>query len=153
MDTTAAAATDVVTLLSSDNHSFQVQPDAVRLSVTLQNALEDAAAGDTIPVPNVAGAVLAKVLEFMRFHAAPQPPDADAFMAGFLDVDNDTLFDIILAANYLDIKVLLDAACAAVAGKIKGKTPDEIRHTFGIDNDFTPEEEDAVRRENQWAFE
>jgi S-phase kinase-associated protein 1 len=36
---------------------------------------------------------------------------------------------------------------------IKGKTPDEIRKKFNIENDFTPEEEEEVRRENQWAFE
>lgn len=36
---------------------------------------------------------------------------------------------------------------------IKGKTPEEIRKTFDIKNDFTPEEEEDVRRENQWAFE
>ena len=36
---------------------------------------------------------------------------------------------------------------------IKGKTPEEIRKTFNIPNDFTPEEEEEVRRENQWAFE
>lgn len=36
---------------------------------------------------------------------------------------------------------------------IKGKTPDEIRKIFNIKNDFTPEEEEEVRRENQWAFE
>jgi S-phase kinase-associated protein 1 len=36
---------------------------------------------------------------------------------------------------------------------IKGKTPEEILKTFNIKNDFTPEEEEEVRRENQWAFE
>ena len=34
---------------------------------------------------------------------------------------------------------------------IKGKTPEEIRKTFNIKNDFTPEEEEEVRRENQWV--
>lgn len=29
----------------------------------------------------------------------------------------------------------------------------EIRKHFGIKNDFTPEEEEEVRRENQWAFD
>lgn len=36
---------------------------------------------------------------------------------------------------------------------IKGKTPEEIRKTFNIKNDFSAEEEEEVRRENQWAFE
>jgi len=57
------------------------------------------------------------------------------------------------AANYLDIKGLLDLTCQTVADMIKGKTPEEIRKTFNIKNDFTPEEEEEVRRENQWAFE
>ncbi|CAK9156970.1 unnamed protein product [Ilex paraguariensis] len=55
------------------------------------------------------------------------------------------------AANYLDIESLLDLTCQTVADMIKGKTADEIRNTFNIENDFTPEEEEEIRRENQWA--
>jgi len=36
---------------------------------------------------------------------------------------------------------------------IKRKTPEEIRKTFNIKNDFAPEEEEEMRRANQWAFE
>jgi S-phase kinase-associated protein 1 len=60
---------------------------------------------------------------------------------------------VLQAANYLNIKGLLDLTCQTVADMIKGKTPEEIRKTFNIKNDFTPEEEEEVRRENQWAFE
>jgi len=45
---------------------------------------------------------------------------------------------MILAANYMDIKSLLDLCCAKVASMIKGKTTEEIRKTFNIKNDFTP---------------
>ncbi|CAG8775834.1 13366_t:CDS:2 [Racocetra fulgida] len=37
-----------------------------------------------------------------------------------------------------------------VANMIKGKSPEEIRSTFNIVNDFSPEEEEAIRRENEW---
>ena len=62
-----------------------------------------------------------------------------------LQVDQGTLFDLILAANYLDIKGLLDVTCKAVAEMIKGKSPDDIRKHFNIKNDFTNEEGEQVR--------
>lgn len=68
-------------------------------------------------------------------------------------VDQGTLFELILAANYLDIRSLLDVTCKTVANMIKGKTPDEIRKTFNIKNDFTPAEEEQVRKENTWCEE
>jgi hypothetical protein len=70
-----------------------------------------------------------------------------------VQVDQPTLFELILAANYLDIKELLDLTCKTVANMIKGKTPEEIRKTFNIKNDFTPEEEEQVRKENEWCEE
>jgi len=59
--------------------------------------------------------------------------------------------DNVQAANYLDIKGLLDVTCKTVANMIKGKSPDEIRRTFNIKNDFTPEEEEQIRKENAWC--
>jgi hypothetical protein len=73
----------------------------------------------------------------MRVHACADP----AWLA-------EMLFEIILAANYLDIKPLLDVGCKTVANMIKGKTPEEIRKLFNIQNDFTPEEEAQIRKEN-----
>lgn len=71
--------------------------------------------------------------------------------AKFVDIDQEPLFELILAANYMDIKPLLDLTCATVASMIKGRTPEEIRNIFNIVNDFTPEEEAQVREENKWC--
>lgn len=137
-------------------------------SLTLKNMVEDLSETDTtIPLPNVTGSILSKVIEYCKFHVdaekkvgtgADEKPgkseeDVKAWDAEFVKVDQGTLFELILAANYLNIKSMLELTCQTVANLIKGKTPEEIRKTFNIPNDFTPEEEEEVRRENQWAFD
>lgn len=61
-----------------------------------------------------------------------------------IDMEALNLVTLPQAANYLDIKGLLDVTCKTVANMIKGKTPEEIRKTFNIKNDFTEEEEAQV---------
>merc|ERR1719440_2216534 len=77
----------------------------------------------------------------------------DSWDANFVEVKQELLFELILAANYMDIKPLLDLTCAKVASMIKGRTPDEIRKIFNISSDFTPEEEIKVRADNPWLEE
>lgn len=57
----------------------------------------------------------------------------------FVSIDKEILFELILAANYMDIRPLLDLCCAKVASMIRGKTVEQIRSEFNIVNDFTPE--------------
>ena len=68
----------------------------------------------------------------------------------FVDVALAQLFEMILAANFLDLKPMLDITCKAVAEMIKGKTPDEIKAVFGVEGDFTEEEKQQVLRDNPW---
>ena len=43
---------------------------------------------------------------------------------------------------------------STVADDIKKcKTPQEIRRRYNIKNDFTPEEEEEIRKENDWCEE
>ncbi len=119
-----------------------------------------------VPLPNVTASVLQKVIEFCTHYIEDpmneiQKPLKSSIMsevvqqwyADFVNVEQPILFELILAANYMDIKPLLDLTCAAVASMIKGKTPQEIRETFNITNDFSPEEEAQVREENRWCEE
>ena len=72
--------------------------------------------------------------------------------AQFVERDNESVFQLILTANFLDFSELINLTCAATAAKIKGKTPDEIRATFGIVDDYTSEEAAQIEEENAWAF-
>ncbi|XP_022895983.1 SKP1-like protein 1A isoform X1 [Olea europaea var. sylvestris] len=154
------ATQKMIVLKSSDGETFEVEETVALESQTIKHMIEDGCADTSIPLPNVTSKILAKVIEYCKRHVeaaatADRVADEDlkAFDADFVKVDKSTIFDLILAANYLNIKSLLDLTCQTVADMIKGKTPEEIRKTFDIKNDFTPEEEEEVRRENAWAFE
>jgi S-phase kinase-associated protein 1 len=94
------------------------------------------------------GALRAQPLKSTDMHQVVPKWDAD-----FIDLDHNTLFEVVLAANYMDIQPLLNLGCAKVASLLKDKTPEEIRKTFNIRNDFTPEEEAQIREENKWIEE
>ena len=82
------------------------------------------------PVGEVQSPILAKAIEFATYHhMAESGPEESVteWIKQFIDVDQSTLFHLILAGNLLGHKVLLDATCKAVADMIKGKTPEEIR--------------------------
>ncbi|KAL3634333.1 SKP1-like protein 20 [Castilleja foliolosa] len=163
--------TKKIVLRSSNGELFEVEEAVAVKSQTIKHMIEDDCAYTVIPIPNVTGAILSKVLEYCKRHVDACAPasasntddkpsstavsDAELkdFDSEFIKVDHSTLFDIILAANYLNIKCLLDLTTQAAADMIEDKTPEEVRKIFNIENDFTPEEEEQVRMENQWAFE
>ncbi|KAH7332154.1 hypothetical protein KP509_20G071800 [Ceratopteris richardii] len=156
-----------VKLKSADDELFEVEEIVALESRTIKDIVEDIGIDCVIPLLNVSSQILSKIIKYCRYHALEVPnkgegdgkrpalseEDVTHWDGKFLEVDQATLFDLILAANYLNIQSLLDLTCQRVADMIKEKTPEEIRRAFNIENDFTPEEEEEVRRENQWAFE
>ncbi|OBA20103.1 E3 ubiquitin ligase SCF complex, Skp subunit [Metschnikowia bicuspidata var. bicuspidata NRRL YB-4993] len=161
-----------IVIISSDEERFPVDIEAANKSVLIKNMIADLKPdldegdGDDedfeIPTPNVRANVLSKVLEWCEHHKNTVFPDDDdedarksapvhSWDRNFLKVDQEMLYEIILAANYLNIRPLLDAGCKIIAEMIKHKSPEELRKTFNIVNDFSPEEEAAIRKENEWA--
>lgn len=156
-----------IKLQSCDSEVFTIDYEVAKCSTTIKTMVDDLGLeeGDdeVVPLPNVNSSILRKVIQWATYHkddpAVPEEEenkekrtdDISSWDSDFLKVDQGTLFELILAANYLDIKGLLDVTCKTVANMIKGKTPEEIRKTFNIRNDFTPEEEEQIRRENEWC--
>eukprot|EP00696_Hemimastix_kukwesjijk_P011623 gnl/Hemi2/24577_TR8268_c0_g1_i1.p1 gnl/Hemi2/24577_TR8268_c0_g1~~gnl/Hemi2/24577_TR8268_c0_g1_i1.p1 ORF type:complete len:164 (+),score=59.02 gnl/Hemi2/24577_TR8268_c0_g1_i1:117-608(+) len=156
MASSSSSTSRTVKLVSKTNEAFEVAESVAIQSVTVKNFLEGATEEEeaVIPLPNVESEILTKVIEYLRWHHdhkdAPDK-DKEAFDRDFIKVEMGPLFDLILASNYMDIKPLLDLTTKTVQGMLRDKTAEEIRHTFMIPNDFTPEEEEEVRREYAWA--
>ncbi|ELR25255.1 SCF ubiquitin ligase complex protein SKP1a, putative [Acanthamoeba castellanii str. Neff] len=156
-----------VQLESSDGEVVTVPAEVAKMSVTIAHMLEDVDVisddpddlGSPIPLPNINSATLAKVLEYCSWHHANPNPSGDQKGADgvlewdrkFCEVEQVVLYRLILAANYLDIKPLLELACRTVGLMIRAcTTAEEIRQKFGIKADLTPEEEEEIKKE--YAF-
>ncbi|RYR14017.1 hypothetical protein Ahy_B04g070697 isoform B [Arachis hypogaea] len=117
-----------ITLKSSDGEAFEVDEAVALESQTIKHMIEDNCADSGIPLPNVTSKILAKVIEYCKKHVEaanaeerPNEEDLKTWDADFVKVDQATLFDLILAANYLNIKSVLDLTCQTVADMIKGE--------------------------------
>ncbi|KAL4580869.1 hypothetical protein LXL04_017075 [Taraxacum kok-saghyz] len=136
----------ILTLKSSDNQLFTVEKEIAIKSTTLKNLLEDGCVSPVIPLPNLDSKILTLVLELLNKENDDQKKSIE-------NLEISTLVDLAKAANYMEIKDMLDVVCQRTADLIKDKTVEDVRAIFGIVNDFTPEEEHAIRAEYEWAFE
>jgi S-phase kinase-associated protein 1 len=106
-----------------------------------------------IVISNITGDILQKVLDWMKYHYNNQPQKIERPITtndlstivcewdfNYINIEIDTIIDLMNAANYLDISGLLDLCCAKMASIIKGKSPAEIRDILKITNDIDPSE-------------
>lgn len=158
-----------VNLVSQEGEQFDVPVDIATMSELVKTMFDSDQPEDEvqeIPLPNVKSFILSKVIEFLCHYKGEPMTEIDKplkssnmnevvqkWYADFVNVEQETLFELILAANFMDVKPILDLTCATVASMIKGKTPEEIRQHFSIVYDFTPAEEAQVREENKWCEE
>jgi len=91
--------------------------------------IDEGSQEETVPLPNVTTDILKKVIEWCTVHKDEPDEDSDEYWekrtneitgwdVDFFKIDQAILFELILAANYLDVKGLLDVACKAVANLI-----------------------------------
>ncbi|XP_044313455.1 S-phase kinase-associated protein 1-like [Drosophila rhopaloa] len=137
-----------IKLQTSDEKIFDIDIEVAKRFGLIQTMLnccdEKSDENDIVQLPNVKSTTFEKVLSWAKQHKDDLKTTEDdecnedstkeisSWDAKFLEVDNGTLFEIILAANYLEIPELLQLTCKAVANSIKGKSPDDIRKFFNI---------------------
>ena len=124
---------------------------------------EDDKSFDDIPLANVSEKILKLILIFCEYHyenkmeeiEKPLKPNFKECVSewdyNFISLTNfeelnykdkmDMVAEIILAANYLDIKDLIELGCSKVASEIKGLTSEQIKEKFGFDDDVFTEDE------------
>jgi len=137
-------ATKPLKLTSKDKKEFVVERKQAFISTLVKTSLENDDKAEEVPIPGVSGAILDLVVQYMKEHKGVEPPIIEKPLrskvmkdvcphkpdADYIDKIGDNrqqLYDLILAANYMDIKSLLHLGCAKVASLIKGQPLEKIK--------------------------
>lgn len=152
--------------IQCEDEIFTVDQDIAKQSVILKNMMEDVGSEGTLNINHIKKDTMRRIIEFCKHYKESKLPTIqkplqssnlseainDEWYVKFIDLDKvDDIIDIVIAANFLDIDPLTELSCAKIASMIKGTSVEDIRKKFGIENDFTPEEEAQIREENKWA--
>ncbi|XP_026451865.1 SKP1-like protein 1 [Papaver somniferum] len=125
-----------ITLISSDKQNFNIQENIAFQSRTLTAMIAADNHDNTeilIPLTNVTGTILAKVIEYCDKHAADDGCNTDVekdWDVEFVNVDAATLTHLTKAASFLKIKSLQNLTLQKVSEMIRYITTGEILNLF-----------------------
>ena len=153
-----------VKLATMDGETVTVDKEIACKSILIKGIVDDVGTEDEISLHGIKKSILDKIIEYCTYINSNQPPEIEKplrsnnladvvndWYANFISLDQEVLFELILAAKFMDIKSLLELSSAKVASLIKNMTIIETRQFFNIENDFSPEEEAEMMDENKWA--
>jgi S-phase kinase-associated protein 1 len=137
---------DLVLVSCDESNSGQKEFTIERKSALMCNLVKSIIEGDSdvkkIEIKKVSQDILKLIVEYLIHHKGKVPAEIakpirsvkmekiveDSWDAEFINKQpKRTIFQIILGANYMDIKSLLHLGCAKIATMIKGKSPEEIK--------------------------
>jgi S-phase kinase-associated protein 1 len=161
-----------INLPESDGNAFVICRDHLKLSKFLDDLIEDVKYKNVPVSLKIDGKILTLILMYMSYHNNIKSRKIDKpikdTLKNILDewdynfifshlikngVECKLLSEMLHYANYLEIDTLEELCAASFASLIKNKSPEEIRKIFNIANDFTPEEEEKIKKENYWSDE
>lgn len=139
--------------ISSEDKTFSVPLKVAKMSNVISNNIEEEDETELTDTNfnclKVTSDVLAKVVDYCTHYQSVEKMNEIAtplkgttvkeiveqeWYVDFCNVERNMLIDLVAAANYLDIKPLLQLSCLAVSANIIGKTEEEMREIFGIKN-------------------
>ena len=148
-----------IILLSSDLQQIIIDKNSAELSNFIKKFIEDFP-NETIHFQNIDYDTLLKVTEYLEYHKDKKPkkipkplPNKDfkeiieEWDYNFIDIDTNRIFKIMEAANFLDIRPLLNLTCAKISSLIKGKNPSEIRRVLGFKDDIDESDNNEEKME------
>ena len=127
-------------LESSDGTIFNVDAATVKQMVTIQTMIdhENEDSDEVTPVPSVNAKVLEKIIQWTEYHKINhEKTEKIAWCIQYFNVELIEKFEIIIAADYLEIISLLNESCRNVLINYKWEIIDDAASNFHDQNVVT----------------
>jgi S-phase kinase-associated protein 1 len=142
---------DSLVLVPKNGEPKSVKKNYIKgISKLIQTTVETDDTATEIPIPAVEANIMEYIIKYANHHKGVEQPCVekplrsknmvdvckDKWDADFIDEVKEAnlqdLYDLILAANYMDIKSLLHLGCAKVASLIKGQPLEKIKEILAV---------------------
>ncbi|CAJ1950797.1 unnamed protein product [Sphenostylis stenocarpa] len=153
---TIASEEEKIKLKCADGITMEVKSSIVKEMLTVQSFVDELGVDAVIPLHNVTSAEVECMVEYWsgRHPLGCNNKAVREFNENFVKkLSLNEMKELLLAANYLNMNSFFEVISKGIADAIKNQTVEFAREFFGIESDYTPEEEAAYREANSWAFE
>lgn len=144
--------------IDANGTMLYIEREVAKTWGTINNILEDCPELAVLPVNTTPELLLKAVEYYYAFKEHQYDEDGDKPKAKitewemqFCQMDIPTVIELTKLANFLEAKALLKTLVVYIAKQIEGKSSQQIRETFDIENDFSDEE--AILKENSYFEE
>ena len=149
-----------IKLKSKDEKEFSISEKAVKRSKLIEGIIEDYQDNKIIPLPDVDGKILEKIIEYLNHYENSEPKIIkkplnnykmkEAFEKWDYDYINnmniEDIINLLNASNYMDIDSLVQLCKNKIAYDIIEKPIDEVINIFKIYNDLSEEENELMNK-------
>lgn len=111
-------------VLTSDYRTIRLPIEVYEKSEILKYTFEEFGNEGPFPMPNVDSRIMDRIIHYTLNDVS-------------IVENQQTLFDIAKATDYLNMPELLDKVCKEIANLLKGKSPKEIRSILNISSNNT----------------
>jgi len=156
-------------LLDDSDNSYEIDITVANMSSYIQNMVKDLCNnGETELVMTLLTTQksIEKLIEYMTYYSQNPIPELYKYVDGKTDWDKQLsdwdkkfvhfddhfeFFDFFHLVNVMGVPSLMSLVSITCAKQISGMSVEEMRTYFNVKNDFTPEEEEELRKEFSWA--
>ena len=145
-----------IILISSESNPVEIKAKAALHSNLIKDFIKDFPENN-IPLNSINYKTLLKIKEYLEHYENSEPKEirqplpkkdfkniVDIWDYNFIDLQNETIFEIMLSANFMDIRPLLNLTCAKIASEITGKNELQIKDLFKMGKDRDMNENEII---------